>query len=137
MKTTKDKGFALMELVTALAMTGIALGAIFSIFHYGLRQVKSIYHFSLANTIAQTEIEIIRNTSFFQLVHRREASFRGEGEGLEELKNGEGRLVIEDYEGWIGEIKKVTVYVSWLEVKGGKREVKLTTLIARERSPSR
>lgn len=137
MKTTKNKGFALMELMTALAITGIALGTLFSIFFYGLRQVRSIYHFSLANTIAQTEIEIIRSIPFPKLVNRKEDSFIGEAKGLEELKNAEGRLTIKDYEGREGEIKKVTVYVSWLEAKGRKREVKLTTLIARERSPNR
>lgn len=137
MQIIKDKGFALMELMTALAITGIALGAIFSIFYYGLRQVRSIYHFSLANTIAQTEIEIIRSTPFSLLTNREEDFFIGEAKGLKELKNAEGRLTIKDYEGWVGEIKKVTVYVNWLEVKGRKREVKLTTLIARERSPCR
>lgn len=137
MKTIKNKGFALMELMTALAITGIALGAIFSIFYYGLRQVKSIYHLSLANSIAQTEMEIIRSTPFSQLVNGKEATFIGEAKGLEELKDAEGRLTIEDYEGRVGEIKKVTVYVDWLEVRERERGVKLTTLIARERSPSR
>jgi prepilin-type N-terminal cleavage/methylation domain-containing protein len=137
LKTIKDKGFALIELVTAIAITSIALGAIFLTFHYGLRQVKSVYHFSLANSIAQTEIEIIRSTPFLQLANRKEASFIGEARGLKELKNAEGKLTIEDYEGWVGKIKKVTVCVSWVEAEGRKREVKLTTLISRERPPNR
>ncbi len=130
MKINKNKGFALIELLTALAITGIALGALFSIFYYGLRQVRSIYHFSLANTIAQTEIETVRSIPFSQLNNGKDVPFIGGVKGLEELKDAEGILSIEDYQGRVGEIKKITVWVRWREVKGSKKKVEFTTLIA-------
>jgi len=130
LKINKNKGFALIELLTALAITGIALGALFSIFYYGLRQVRSIYHFSLANTIAQTEIETVRSIPFSQLNNGKDVPFIGGAKGLEELKDAEGILSIEDYQGRVGEIKKVTVWVRWREVKGSKRKVTFTTLVA-------
>ena len=126
-------GFALMELITAIAVTSIALGAIFSTFYYGLRQIKSIYNMAIATSAAQTEIEIIRDTPFFQLTNRREAPFIGEVKGLGELREVETKLTIEDYPGETKELKKIAIDLSWLEARDRRREIRLTTLVTRRR----
>ncbi len=126
-------GIVLMELITAIAITSIALGAIFSTFYYGLRQIKSIYNMAIATSAAQTEVEIIRNTPFSQLTNRQEAPFIGEVKGLGELKEVEAKLTIEDYPREIKELKKIAIDLSWLETKDRRREIKFTTLVARRR----
>ena len=126
-------GFALMELITAIAVTSIALGAIFSTFYYGLRQIKGIYNMAIATSSAQTEMEIIRNIPFSQLTNRREAPFIGEVMDLEELREVETKLTIEDYPGEIKKLKKIAIDLSWLETKDRRKEIKFTTLVARRR----
>ena len=130
-------GIVLMELITAMAITSIALGSIFSTFYYGLRQIKSVYNMAIATSAAQTEIEIIRNTPFSQLTNRREAPFIGEVKGLEELRKVETKLTIEDYPGEIKELKKITASLSWLETRYRRREIQLTTLVSGSRGSAR
>lgn len=130
-------GAILMELITAIAIIGIALSPIFSTFYYGLGQIKGIYNMAMATSAAQTEIETIRNTPFSRLTNRQEAPFISQIKSLEEFKEVETKLTIEDYPGETKELKKVMVELSWLEKRGRRKEVKFTTLVAKRRCPRR
>ena len=119
----------MMDLITALAIVFIGLYGIFALLSRELGDIKNLYYTDIALMSAEAEVDILRSLDFSELKVCTEGALVGNPGMLASLDEGEGSLDIESYPGSEGEIKKVTVNISWSPARGGRREIKLTTLI--------
>ena len=125
----KKSGFVMMDLMTALAIVFIGLYGIFALLSRELGDIKNLYCTDIALMSAEAEVDILRSLDFSELKVCTKGPLIGNPGMLGSLTEGEGSLDIESYPESDGRIKKVTVNISWRPARGGRKEIKLTTLI--------
>lgn len=119
----------MMDLMTALAIAFIGLLGILALLSRELGDIKNLYYTDIALMTGEAEVDILRSLDFSELKVCTKGPLIGDPGMLASLTEGEGSLDIESYPGSEGEIKKVTVNISWRPARGGRKEIKLTTLI--------
>lgn len=120
----KEGGFTLVEVIVAIAILGISVAAISSMF-ISIRnvQTQTLYHDS-ANRAAARQIEALRNNSFATLTAGQTIDFTGELPN--DLPDGNGTAVISaPTEG----LRRVDATVTYTSNNGVTRSVTLSSMI--------
>lgn len=128
-RRTSEHGFAMVDLLTALAVALIGLCGIFALVTKELADIRTLYQRDIALMAAKTEMDILRSLDFSELKNCTNASLLENPSILASLKGGKGHLSIRDYAESGNRIKEVTVNISWEPLRGRRKEIKLTTLI--------
>ncbi len=125
----KKSGYVMIDVIIALSIVSIGLYAIFALLSKQLVDIKNLYYTDIALMTGEAEVDILRSLDFSELKDCTKGPLIGNPGMLGSLTEGKGSLDIESYPGSEGEIKKVTVNISWSPARGGRREIELTTLI--------
>ena len=120
----KRDGFALMELLAAMAVFTVGILAVCALFVRGTASLQELYSMERASQAAQSGIEEARAAPFAGL-----QGLDQQEEIVESLPGGRRRIRIENTAS-DGNLKKITVTVTWDERRGRERSVQACTLIS-------
>jgi hypothetical protein len=129
MVRAKRSGFVMIDLITAMAIVSFGFCGIFTLLSRELVDIRNLYYTDIAMMSAEAEVDILRSLDFYELKDCTKGPLVGNPGMFASLDEGKGSLDIESYPGSDGKIKKATVNLSWRPARGGRREIKLTTLI--------
>lgn len=124
-------GATIIELLVAVFLVGIIGSALVLGLLYGQKNSLRTHDLMIAQSIARSEIEAIRNLSFANVAAPYSGDFLGSVTGLDALVDGETELSVAYYDPPTNSLKEVTATVRWSE-RGRAESVSYTTLIANE-----
>jgi len=119
MKRLQDKGFSLLEVLVALAIFGVLLGALFSLLKQEkllLRSATEMFH---ARLIANETMETLKGHAFEKL---ESSSFKQ----ASKLKDVTVNVLVSDF--GANMLKKLVVTVQWVDGQGREKHLSLATL---------
>lgn len=129
-------GVALIELLGAVFIFVVGMAAVFGVFAKGSAQVRDLYRRSLAATLAQSQIELLRTKPFEELRLCRREEVPLDFAAADRLPSVRCLLSVAQAGDDTPGLKEVVVEVCWGE-RAGEGKVALTTLLCRQRQPLR
>jgi prepilin-type N-terminal cleavage/methylation domain-containing protein len=124
-KRKKEGGFSLIEVLVAMAILGIMLMTLISVFIYGYNVLSRTRQIALATQICQEQVEVIRNMTFATILT---LGTTFTNDKLASLVSGQGLQAVETSAGT--DIKKLTVSVTWT-YRGQSQRKDVVTMITR------
>jgi len=124
-KRKKEGGFSLIEVLVAMAIMGIMLMTLISIFIYGYNVLSRTKQIALATQICQEQVEVIRNMTFANILT---LGTTFTNDKLAKLVSGQGLQAVESGAGT--DNKKLTVSVTWT-YRGQSIRKDVVTMITR------
>lgn len=124
-KRKKEGGFSLIEVLVAMAILGIMLMTLISVFIYGYNVLSRTRQIALATQICQEQVEVIRNMAFANILT---LGTTFTNDKLASLVSGQGLQAVESSAG--SDIRKLTVSVTWI-YRGQSLRKDVVTMITR------
>ena len=122
-------GFALVELVTAIAILSFTIAITFSLLLTSTEKILSLHNAITAKNIALNQLEILAQTPFNDLKITKNSLTTFSSPLSAYLKDFNGTYIIQ-YFNSDEALKKIEVTVQWKE-KFASRKIKFTTLVSK------
>jgi prepilin-type N-terminal cleavage/methylation domain-containing protein len=127
---SRDAGFSLIELTTALFVLTVGLMGTIQMYHFGMDKMRTMRESAIAVRTIQNEVETLRAMPFAQLTDRENAPFVSAPDGLDSLVHATPSLAIRRHPDPALFLKEVTVSLRWSGDNGRTMKRAVTTLIA-------
>ena len=125
-----QRGFTLLELVTALFVLTVGLLGVITMYHFGIGKLRYLNENAVALRAVQNEIEALRAKSFEAVEPVAGGSFISETPEARRLTGARASVTIADYPDAEGELKEITARLTWRGDQGRQITKTATTLIA-------
>jgi prepilin-type N-terminal cleavage/methylation domain-containing protein len=128
-RMAKKKGYSLLEVLITVVIVGIALVSIAAVFAGSTYLVTEIRQKAVASECVQTQMELIRNMAYDNILPLNGQAFTTPG--FVNLTNPAGLIVVDDPVG-VDDVRRVTVGVSWTARGGVVLNRSLATFVTRD-----
>ncbi|MFC2169761.1 type II secretion system protein [Acidobacteriota bacterium] len=129
----KRAGFSLVEVLLSIVILGILVVCLLPAVIYGFNILSRMQQVALATQIGKEQVEVIRNMTYndIEALGNATTSFSHDDLDRPTLHNSTGSFIVEEIAGTLGNIKKLTVTITW-DYRERTLRKDITTYITRD-----